>query len=80
MLPSITRFCGNNTTEITINGITLYFSYETLIGFRKGIFLCIRKNEWGNATGKHINAIPGSGSVSRKDKEQFMCAYQEVMK
>lgn len=80
MLPSITRFCGNNTTEITVNGVTLYFSYETLIGFRKGNFLCIRKNEWGNTTGKHMNAIPGSGSVDKMDEEQFIYAYERIMK
>lgn len=79
MLPSITRFAGNNTTEITVNGVTLYFSYNTLIGFRKGSFLCIRENERKNTTGKHMNAIPGSDKVKRTKKEEFMCTYERIM-
>jgi len=64
-LPSISSYgdyssnnYGINALEVTIGGLTLYFSYKTVIAFEApGETLVIRQNAWSTTTGKHLNAI-----------------------
>ena len=46
-----------NKNKVTINGVALYFSYETLVGVwgPKGRF--ISENDWSNTTGKFLNEL-----------------------
>lgn len=52
------EYGGNNARALEMGGLTLYFSYETLIAFdHRRTGLVIRENDWGPTTGKHLNAI-----------------------
>jgi len=47
---------GSHSQAITIGGITLYFSYNTVVGFEApeyGERIC--ENVWTTTTGKHLN-------------------------
>lgn len=48
---------GRNTKayETVIGPVTLYFSYNTLIGVHTGTQFARRENHWGPTTGRHIN-------------------------
>ena len=58
-----------NFNEVSIKGVTLYFSYETIVGFigKKGTV--ISENLWGPTTGKHLNRI--GIKENRVSREQF---------
>ena len=67
------------------HGITLYFSYSTLVAFRGyvnekqyGLFVC--KNIWGTTTGKHLNFIDGGAKTSRLDSDTFEKLYQKALR
>ena len=49
---------ASNFNEVEINDLTLWFSYQTVVGFRtpKTGIVCI-ENQWGSTTGKHLNYI-----------------------
>lgn len=54
----LTEYCGSNARCLEMNGLKLYFSYETLIAFyHVETGLVVRENDWGPTTGKHLNAI-----------------------
>lgn len=66
------------------HGITLYFSYNTLIAFRgfideekHGLF--ITKNIWGITTGKHLNFI-NSDKTRRIDYDTFIKLFNKALK
>ena len=66
------------------HGITLYFSYETLIAFRgfisenvQGLFII--RNYWGTTTGKHLNFIC-SNKDKRLDEETFNNLFNKAIK
>ncbi len=47
-----------NTLQLNIKDLTLYYSYETIIGFHTtydGLIVC--ENIWSNTTGKYLNSI-----------------------
>jgi len=64
--------------SVEIGGVTLFFSYATLIG----VWSINRKvrveNQWGPTTGKHINAfgLKEAEVVPFEDIEQI--AYREI--
>jgi len=66
-----------NFTIVEINGQDLYFSYKTLIAVRDGSGLLIRKNDWNQTTGKHLNFIDSDKSI-RIDGEKFMKAVEKM--
>jgi hypothetical protein len=59
----ITSYYGNtpssqkNATRIDSNGISIFYSYETIIAIAINGKLTISKNEWGTTKGIHLNAI-----------------------
>lgn len=66
------------------HGITLYFSYNTLIAFRgyvdtekHGLFII--KNYWGSTTGKHLNFIC-SDKKRRLDEDVFNNLFNKAIK
>lgn len=66
------------------HGITLYFSYETLIAFNgyvneklNGLFLI--KNYWSSTTGKHLNFIDDN-KEKRLDEKSFTSLFNKAIK
>jgi len=63
---------GAHTIAVTIGGLTLWFSYDTVIAFRPpggGIRVC--ENIWSVTTGKHLNSIDGGRKKERLSWEEF---------
>ena len=63
-----------NFTEVTVGDVTLWFSYETVVGFRDwrtGRGLRVTQNYWGPTTGKHLNWIDNGDKASRLDADDF---------
>jgi len=59
--------------------ITLYYSYETVIGLRVGGVLITRENIWGATTGRHLNFLDGGDKASRLPAEEFKNRLQAVL-
>jgi len=58
-------------------GNDFYFSYRTLVAFRKcGDRVVVRQNDWSTTTGKHLNAIDGGNKKARLSSAAFEAAYQ----
>lgn len=64
----------NNAKYVKFNGITLYFSYETLVAVEANGKTVVIKNYWGPTTGKHLNAIDGGSKEAKEarfDNDDF---------
>jgi len=65
-LPKWHTYCDNTTAInalcFTYGNTTIYYSYQTPVAFEVDGVLTVRVNEWGNTTGKHINAIDGGNN------------------
>lgn len=70
---------GNRTnfTEVIIGSLTIWFSYETAIAYRitnpdKYTIeaQCVRENDWGPTTGKHLNYV-STDKASRVSGTEF---------
>lgn len=49
---------GNHTLQFFLPGITLWYSYKTIVAYsdnQDGLTVC--ENVWGTTTGKHLNWI-----------------------
>ncbi len=58
--------------RIDIGGLTLWFSYHTLVAFcMAGRPPVVHQNVWGPTTGKHLNIIDGGDKDSRVSKDEF---------
>lgn len=62
---------GAHTLLFSINGVDIYFSYDTVVAFRGPQGLRVRENSWGPTTGKHLNWIDGGDRKGRLSAEQF---------
>ena len=75
---------ANNFHSVTMpNGVTVWFSYETAIGFstRYGT-PTVRENVWGPTTGKHLNAIDGGDKEARARRvsgDDFTTQFNDIM-
>ena len=75
-IDEVTLRCISGTTtrnfhQVTLGKLTLFFSYETVVGFstpKTG--LCVSENIWGTTTGKHLNII--SDKTQRIPREEFL--------
>lgn len=67
----------NNFHGVFAGKTELYFSYETLIAFRKDGMLYISENVWGTTTGKHLNFIHTDKTL-RMNYELFKEKAKEV--
>jgi hypothetical protein len=72
-LPRISFYgINNNSLEITIGSVKVWFSYTTPIAFKvDGDQLVVRRNVWSNTTGRHMNFIDGGKHRSRVNAEVF---------
>ena len=63
---------GLNSLQVSFpNGLSLFFSYTTIMAFRGREGLKVRENEWSNTTGKHLNWIDGGDKKSRLAGAEF---------
>jgi len=63
-------YAGPTSSRVALgSGLTLYFSYETLIGFSVDSFAgsanVVCRNVWGPTTGRHLNAIDGGTAEAK---------------
>lgn len=73
-LPRLTDYCDWNTDAkcVSVGGVDLYFSYQTVVAFRKAGVLTVSENVWSRTTGKHLNAIDGGAKASRVPHDEFV--------
>ena len=69
-----------NFTEVTIGGLTVYFSYRTPIAFYGDEGLVIRENDWGPTTGRHLDYVSTtrervSGTVFDAKLEEYAARF-----
>ncbi len=63
---------GAHTLEVNLPGLTLYFSYQTVIAYhdlQEGEV--VSKNVWGKTTGKHLNFIDNGNKADRLPHDEF---------
>lgn len=61
----------NNMHSLKTERAELFFSYETLVGFRTEGKTVVIQNQWGSTTGKHLNHIDGGNKAARFTPEKF---------
>ena len=71
---------GTNATQVSVNGVDLYYSYQTLVAFHspKSGKLFVHQNDWGPTTGGHLKAIDGGSTEAKKARlsaEDFLAAW-----
>ena len=66
------------------HGITIYFSYDTVVAFRGWVnnkrVLVVHKNDYSRTTGKHLNCIDGGDKKGRVDDTTFEKLYRQALK
>lgn len=66
-------YAGPSSLQIILPGLTVWFSYDTPVAFLPhGGERMVSLNEWGQTTGKHLNAIDGGDKASRVPHQQLM--------
>jgi len=69
---------GLNTIKIRTNGHTFWFSYDTLVAFKRACgTLRVHESDWGRTPGKHLNWIDGGDTKSRLSDREFRRMLQE---
>ena len=69
---------GMNSLKFYTSEGTFWFSYATLVAFKKlGQETACRENVWGSTTGGHLNAIMPDKS-ERVSAAEFQRLYQEA--
>lgn len=66
-----------NFTRAEINGLTIWYSYETPIAFQFTGNVIVSENAWSNTTGKHLNLIDGGdrqAKAARLSRAEFVAA------
>lgn len=62
---------GNHTLQFFLPGITIYYSYKTIVAYsdnQDGLVVC--ENVWGTTTGKHLDWI-NDDKKSRIKSDKF---------
>lgn len=78
---NINENSARNFNEVSIGNVDLYFSYETVVGFRApGYGLVVCENVWSTTTGKHLNWLDGGQKHSRTPYYEFEKKLEEVLK
>jgi hypothetical protein len=67
-----------NYTEVNIGGLTLHFSYNTLIALDTPTERIVSENIWSPTTGKHIGYVDG-GSKGAKAKRLTPEAFKDAV-
>lgn len=70
-MTKLTKVCGN-FYEVQMGDLTVWFSYETPIAFKKtNDITYVRQNQWGRTTGKHINMVKANNTCVEVTGEEF---------
>lgn len=71
---------SKNLTAVQLPNVTLYFSYETCIGFKDKPTntAVVSENLWGSQTGSHINLVNPDFSA-RLPRSEFAVALATVL-
>lgn len=67
-----------NKNSVTIGSLTLYFSYETIIGFYDENGLCVCENVWSRTTGKFLNELQ-EDKGKRLNRIEFLNKLKECL-
>ena len=67
-----------NYATVNIGGLSLHFSYETLIALDTPDQRFVRENDWGPTTGKHLNNVDG-GTKEAKAKRLPSAAFKDAV-
>jgi len=84
-LPTWDTYCDNTTAANVLvfnvtDGLRVWFSYKTPVAFKcHGRPICVRSNDWGPTTGKHLNAIDGGDKSSRVSGAYFESKLAEAL-
>ena len=81
MLVSLFEYGGRreNAIGVNINGLRLYFSYNTVIAFQDSDTpLTVLVNCWSNTTGKHLNKLQPDKS-KRLNKTEFEQKLNQIL-
>lgn len=66
-------YAGPHSLQVFLPGLTLWWSYDTLVAFRvhdaEKPTVC--ENRWGSTTGEHLDAIDGGDKAGRLTREAF---------
>ena len=68
----------SNMTKLIMDGITIYYSYETPIAYVYKGHQHIRKNDWSTTTGKHLNWVNEDKSL-RVDGTVFELDLKDIL-
>ena len=73
------RTVAPHPTWVQVQGVTVWFSYEEPVAFenREGSWV-VTQNVWGQATGRHLNAIDGGDVHARVTRREFLRRLSEV--
>lgn len=66
-----------NQNAVTIGNLTLYFSYNTIVGFEDNSKIVCSKNAWSKTTGKLLNKIEENKN-KRLEYEEFLKELREA--
>lgn len=67
-----------NFKSLKLGSITLYYSYDTIIGFcTPNTGLCVTENVWGSTTGRHLNMI--SEKEDRIPRDEFKKRLESIV-
>jgi hypothetical protein len=71
---------GGKTNMLEYGGITLYYSYQTIVAFRTvKTGLVVTQNYWATTTGKHLNWIDGGDKKSRLKADEFKAKLEAAL-
>ena len=83
MISDIECSIDRNSASFTdANGRDYWFSYKTLIAFQSNGERIVRRNDWSQTTGKHLNAIDGGdkdAKAVRLSEEDFKAALAKML-
>jgi hypothetical protein len=70
-LPTWETYCDNTTAANALvfdlgDSLRVWFSYKTPVAFMWGSTRWVRKNDWKQTTGKHLNAIDGGSHAAKR--------------
>lgn len=68
-----------NFSRVSVNGLTLWFSYETVIAFQDTGNVVVSENVWGPTTGKHLNAVSPVARSERTPRAEFIAALNSTL-
>jgi len=75
----ISKYMNNKLVRVEIRGLTLWFSYETIVALIYKAELYIIENYWSNTTGRHLNFIDEDKSI-RLDSSEFNFELDRIFK